>query len=158
MTGIDPSLHPPSPPPPPPISLFILPFLSPFPRVIAPILSSRSSRSSLSGNPHSTHPLRSAFCSAFARSLRWPLFVLCATEGPRSLMQHARGTDPVVSACLVAALTHTLCPLCHRSAHCRLRDRPLEPVARARRSDPFRDPLIGFGSASREGSDTRGCS
>jgi hypothetical protein len=72
------------------------------------------------------------------------------TEGKLSLLLHARVTDPVVHT-TPCSLTHTLFVLCaHRSATVDSGTARREALPRARRSDQFHDPLIGFGSTSRQ--------
>ena len=147
MTGIDPSLHPSSPSPPPPILSFFLPSFSPFPRVIVPILSLRSSRSSLSSRSPADASVSLCFCSAFARSLRWHSLSFVPTEGKLSLLLHARVTDPVVST-TPCSFTHTLCPLCPPKCHCRLRDRM--PRSLASRASFGSDPRSSQRERERE--------
>lgn len=83
--------------------------------------------------------------------LRWhSLFSVPSKVSPLSLHTHARGTIPnVLYHVAILTRTHTLCSLCHRSAHDRLRDSAvLRP--HTHRSHPVQDPLSDFGSLSRQ--------
>ena len=126
--------------------------IDPSPFLISPVLSSLSTPTlsghslpfpfhpfGLPGNPSMSNPRDiDAFgvCSLARRSLRW--HSLFSVPSKVSIALYTLGALTPLYPMHCSILTHTLCSLCHRSAHCQHRDSPpVPPFARVPRSDLF---------------------